>query len=367
MQLNKVETGSWILPRDRQTPGHVSEKGGQFSCQDTVNINTGQPSEQLNLIQKPQGTPKKKLFSSDSKFTKFVVGLTTLFSLGGVIGPAASAMAGTHQSPAGSGEVQQEKILDTHSESTITQAVVQKGDVLPDSDYITATPGKTLFEEPLTLGMKGEKVEKFKEALSHFVEIEVNDRFDEQTVEAVKAYQAANNLAQDGVAGDITYGNMWASLFWEKGIAHDLNSPDHYITMPENISISVDRGKHRAYIHDAQTKEIVKEYPISAGAPGHASRTGSFKITEISPRPTWYPPSSAWAKNYSVTRPGPNNPLGPVKMRLDHTPILFHGVPTKSFNTLGRANASKGCFRMFPQHAWELHNIIKSGTPVTVR
>lgn len=74
-------------------------------------------------------------------------------------------------------------------------------------------------------------------------------------------------------------------------------------------------------------------------------------IRRIEWNPWWYPPKNSWwARNEKDTPPGPNNPLGVVKMPISEG-IMFHG--TNKEWTVGRA-ASHGCMRMKNRDAKEL-------------
>jgi murein L,D-transpeptidase YcbB/YkuD len=87
---------------------------------------------------------------------------------------------------------------------------------------------------------------------------------------------------------------------------------------------------------------IVKAYPISVGTVGHDTPTGEFTISRAEWNPWWTPPEREWAKNDKKTPPGPNNPMGRVK--LFFAPYYFiHGTPHEK--DLGRP-ASHGCVRM---------------------
>ena len=87
---------------------------------------------------------------------------------------------------------------------------------------------------------------------------------------------------------------------------------------------------------------VIRTYPVSVGLPGHNTPTGSFKISRAEWNPWWRPPERAWAKDDKDTPPGPNNPMGRVK--LFFLPLYFiHGTP--DHENIGQA-ASHGCVRM---------------------
>jgi hypothetical protein len=83
-------------------------------------------------------------------------------------------------------------------------------------------------------------------------------------------------------------------------------------------------------------------FPVAVGAPRYPTPRGDFAITEITWNPWWYPPPSEWAREDTVTPPGPRNPMGRVKLRLDAA-YYVHGTPLEQ--SIGSA-ASHGCIRM---------------------
>ncbi len=97
--------------------------------------------------------------------------------------------------------------------------------------------------------------------------------------------------------------------------------------------------------------QVVETYPIAVGMPEFATPTGSFQITHAEWNPWWHPPTHReWARNEQVTPPGPNNPMGRVK--LFFLPLYFiHGTPDgESIGT----PASHGCVRMLNTDVIEL-------------
>jgi murein L,D-transpeptidase YcbB/YkuD len=90
-------------------------------------------------------------------------------------------------------------------------------------------------------------------------------------------------------------------------------------------------------------ERVLETYPIAVGKPGYDTPTGTFSITHAEWNPWWRPPTHReWARNEKVTPPGPNNPMGRVK--LFFMPLYFiHGTPDgESIGT----PASHGCVRM---------------------
>lgn len=87
---------------------------------------------------------------------------------------------------------------------------------------------------------------------------------------------------------------------------------------------------------------MIRAYPVSVGVPGHDTPHGQFEVQRAEWNPWWRPPAREWAKDDKVTPPGPNNPMGRVK--LFFAPYYYlHGTPHEK--DLG-SPASHGCVRM---------------------
>lgn len=125
-------------------------------------------------------------------------------------------------------------------------------------------------------------------------------------------------------------------------------APEPWLRLKINIA-----AKQLAVIeHD----QVVARYDVAIGSPRWPSPTMTRAIERIIWNPSWIPPDSPWAKGAKVTPPGPNNPLGPVKMPIGNG-ILIHG--TNKPHTVGHA-ASHGCFRMHSAEAGHLAWYIQS-------
>lgn len=87
---------------------------------------------------------------------------------------------------------------------------------------------------------------------------------------------------------------------------------------------------------------VVASFDVAVGTREFPTPRGEYAITEITWNPWWYPPPSEWAKDDTVTPPGPRNPMGRVKLRLAAA-YYIHGTPLEQ--SVGSA-ASHGCLRM---------------------
>lgn len=109
----------------------------------------------------------------------------------------------------------------------------------------------------------------------------------------------------------------------EKPLRIDLNIPELRLTVYEG-------------------DEVLRSYPVAVGLPGHDTPTGNFAVSHAEWNPWWRPPAREWAKDEKVTPPGPNNPMGRVKLFFLQY-YFFHGTPESG--SIGTA-ASHGCVRM---------------------
>lgn len=108
--------------------------------------------------------------------------------------------------------------------------------------------------------------------------------------------------------------------------------------------------------------KVVKTYPVSVGLLGHDTPTGEYEVSRAEWNPWWRPPEREWAKDDKVTPPGPNNPMGRVK--LFFAPYYyFHGTP--DVKNIG-APASHGCVRLLNKDAIELGKLLHRRADATV-
>ena len=103
-----------------------------------------------------------------------------------------------------------------------------------------------------------------------------------------------------------------------------------------------------------------RSIPVSAGTREHATPRGTYRINSVIWNPWWHPPKSKWARGEKPTPPGPNNPMGRVK--INFAPLYYiHGTPWE--DQLG-APASHGCIRMGKEDLfWLTERIHEHRTP----
>lgn len=73
---------------------------------------------------------------------------------------------------------------------------------------------------------------------------------------------------------------------------------------------------------------MLKTYPVDVGQVGHETPLGTYTISHAEWNPWWQPPASAWVRTSKPIPPGPDNPMGRVK--LFFAPLYYlHGTPAE--------------------------------------
>lgn len=107
---------------------------------------------------------------------------------------------------------------------------------------------------------------------------------------------------------------------------------------------------------------VIRSYPVSVGKPGYDTPEGEYTIDHAEWNPWWRPPPGReWTRGREITPPGPNNPMGRVK--LFFAPLYFiHG--TSEAEAIG-SPASHGCVRMLNKDAVELGKLLHERASAT--
>lgn len=107
----------------------------------------------------------------------------------------------------------------------------------------------------------------------------------------------------------------------------------------------------------------IREFRVAVGQSAYPTPVGSFRIIQKQRNPTWFPPSSPWARGLGPIPPGPGNPLGTRWMGTSAPAIGIHG--TSAPWSLG-TRASHGCIRMAIRDAEFLYDRVELGTRVLI-
>jgi len=108
---------------------------------------------------------------------------------------------------------------------------------------------------------------------------------------------------------------------------------------------------------------LVARTPVAVGMRTHPTPRGTFAITSVEWNPWWNPPDEPWAAGQRLTPPGPDNPMGRVK--LNFRPLYYmHGTPLEA--SIGSA-ASHGCIRLRNESAIALAELVErfSASPLS--
>ena len=132
-------------------------------------------------------------------------------------------------------------------------------------------------------------------------------------------------------------------------------------TAAAQLRIDVNIPANRLQVLDGDS--VIRTYRVSVGMPGHDTPDGEFTIGRAEWNPSWRPPPGReWTREARFTPPGPNNPMGRVK--LFFAPLYYiHGTPDTA--NIGQA-ASRGCIRMRNRDVIELARLLHRHAQPTV-
>lgn len=130
----------------------------------------------------------------------------------------------------------------------------------------------------------------------------------------------------------------------------------------ETLRIEVDLSERTLSVLD--DGQVIETHPVTVGSQAHPTPRGSFRIDRVIWNPSWNPPASDWARGREAVGPGPDNPMGRVKMYFKEPTFYIHG--TRDVWNLGKA-ASHGCVRMSNHDALSVARVVmnRGGEPRT--
>jgi L,D-transpeptidase ErfK/SrfK len=116
---------------------------------------------------------------------------------------------------------------------------------------------------------------------------------------------------------------------------------------------------------------VVETYAVSAGREDWKTPRGRMRIAQKLEKPAWYPPRSIREEHKAdgrllpaVVPPGPDNPLGPLAMKLSIPGGYFIHGTSKPFG-IGMT-VTHGCLRLYPEDMEALFKRVPVNTPVRV-
>ena len=131
------------------------------------------------------------------------------------------------------------------------------------------------------------------------------------------------------------------------------------------VRIEIDKSQRvlRAF---NRSENLVGVYPATVGSREKPAPSGTFKVTSVTPNPTYrYNPDYAFkgvkATKPFVINPGPNNPVGSVWIGLSAKSYGIHGTPNPSQVS---KTESHGCIRLTNWDARRLAAMVGKGTTV---
>ena len=127
------------------------------------------------------------------------------------------------------------------------------------------------------------------------------------------------------------------------------------------LRVDINIPANRLQVLDGDS--VIRSYRVSVGLPGNDTPDGEFFIERAEWNPSWRPPPGReWTRGREFTPPGPNNPMGRVKLFFE--PLYYiHGTPDSA--SIGQP-ASRGCVRMLNRDVVELARLLHRHAQPTV-
>lgn len=163
---------------------------------------------------------------------------------------------------------------------------------------------------------------------------------------------------------------------WLPGKGTEVTLPTQFVLPDaERQGIVINIAEMRLYYFpepQSNADPVVETYAISVGRMDWSTPLGASKITSKDANPTWFPPQSILEERAAQGRPlpkavppGPDNPLGKHRIRLDIPggAYLIHG--TNDPRGIGM-RVTHGCIRMFPEDVESLFDRVPVGTSVQI-
>lgn len=156
---------------------------------------------------------------------------------------------------------------------------------------------------------------------------------------------------------------------WEPRAGVELTIPTRKILPRPNRyeGLVINIPEFRLYMFPLDTRPgertPVMTWPVGLGAEYAQSPIQSFHVKSKDENPVWVVPDSIYEKMEDPKRvvpPGPDNPLGAYRIRLDFDLFAIHG--TNDPWTVGRLT-THGCVRLYPEDIEYLYPLVDRGYP----
>jgi L,D-transpeptidase ErfK/SrfK len=156
---------------------------------------------------------------------------------------------------------------------------------------------------------------------------------------------------------------------WEPRAGVELVMPTRWILpRPHRYAgLVINIPEFRLYKFPVETplgeRAPIMTWPVGIGAEYAQSPIREFAVKSKDENPTWVVPDSIYQKMEDPKRvvpPGPDNPLGAYRIRLDFDLFAIHG--TNDPWTVGRLT-THGCVRLYPEDIEYLYPMVEPGMP----
>ncbi len=239
----------------------------------------------------------------------------------------------------------------------INDVVIASDGAQPD-----ATQYDIEFNGKITRGAQGSRVKQIQQRLTelHYFSGPISGNYMNQTIDAVKAFQANNGLAVDGITGAETWSVMFNLSYALDASATPRPTPEptpipYFLTVDVKNQVVVAYGLDENGDHTVPIRFMV----CSTGTSSTPSDVGTFTLTGKKARWAFFSLYGSYAQFW--TRINENIAFHSVI----YNEVDLNALSRKSYNMLG-SRASHGCIRLLNHDAQWIYDNAGAGTVVTI-
>lgn len=218
------------------------------------------------------------------------------------------------------------------------------------------------YNGKLTRGSQGSRVKQVQQRLTelHYFNGPISGNYLNQTIEAVKAFQANHNLKVDGITGADTWSTMFDLENALDASATPRPTPEA-TPIPYALTVDVKNQAVIAYARDDQGEYTlpVRFMVCSTGTVSTPSDVGIFELDGTKARWAFFSLYNSYAQFW--TKINENIAFHSVI----YNEVDLQALSRKSYNMLG-SRASHGCIRLLNNDAQWIYENVGEGTQVTI-
>jgi peptidoglycan hydrolase-like protein with peptidoglycan-binding domain len=218
------------------------------------------------------------------------------------------------------------------------------------------------YNGKLTRGAQGSRVKQIQQRLTelHYFSGPISGNYMNQTIDAVKAFQANNGLTADGITGAETWSALFNLTYALDASATPRPTPEpapipYFLTVDVKNQVVVAYGLDENGEHTIPVRYMV----CSTGTASTPSDVGTFTLDGKKARWAFFSLYGSYAQFW--TKINENIAFHSVI----YNEVDLNALSRKSYNMLG-SRASHGCIRLLNHDAQWIYDNVGAGTVVTI-